>query len=62
MGDHYNELGVLRDRQLALIQTLPVDEALAVLQSAPVDSAEEHEIVADLLQRQVLRDHLKETP
>lgn len=64
MDDHAAQIATIRGRQLALIQTLPAEDALIVLAAAPVDSDEEHEIVADLLQRRLLADHVeaKEKP
>lgn len=55
---HEDEISQLRGRQLALIQLLPADIAIGVLAAAPIDSEEELALVADLLQRRVLGDHV----
>lgn len=55
---HTDEINLLRGRQLALIQLLPADIAIQVLAAAPIDSEAELALVADLLQRRVLGDHV----
>lgn len=56
---HQTEIDQLRGRQLALIRSLSPEDAIEVLQAVPVTSAEEHDVIANILQRHMLINGLE---
>lgn len=56
---HQEEIDALRGRQLALIRTLSAEDAIEILQAAPVRADEEHDVIANIMQRHVLLDGLE---
>lgn len=56
---HEDQINELRGRQLALIRRLSPEDAIAVLEAEPVTHAEGQDIIANIIQRNVMLDDLE---
>lgn len=56
---HQQQIDELRGRQLALLRLMQPEEALIVLAAAPVSHDEEHDLIADILQRRILGESIE---